>query len=116
MAELRGSSQQSGSAGRGLTGPSRSSAVRQHLAMAPAATVTRWLTDSTGSKSPATPNPPTSYTIPRGRCASARGQKSVLITVFVEKGFLELDFTVPESVPEIDLGSGFLKSGEPLER
>jgi hypothetical protein len=40
----------------------------------------------------------------------------VLITVFVEKGFLELDFTVPESVPEIDLGSGFLKSGEPLER
>jgi acyl-CoA synthetase (AMP-forming)/AMP-acid ligase II len=40
------------------------------------------------------------------------GAKAVL----VEKGFLGLDFTVPEGVPEIDLHSGFLDSGEPFER
>jgi HIP---CoA ligase len=36
--------------------------------------------------------------------------------VLFEKGFLGLDFTVPDGVPAIDLLSGFLDSGEPFER
>jgi HIP---CoA ligase len=36
--------------------------------------------------------------------------------VLVEKGFLGLDFTVPEGVPAIDLHCGFLDSSEPFER
>jgi len=37
-------------------------------------------------------------------------------TVLVEKGFLGLDFAAPPGVPVIDLKSGFLASGSPLER
>jgi acyl-CoA synthetase (AMP-forming)/AMP-acid ligase II len=40
------------------------------------------------------------------------GAKAVLI----EKGFLGQDFTVPAGVPAIDLKSGFLDDGEPLQR
>jgi acetyl-CoA synthetase len=36
--------------------------------------------------------------------------------VLVEKGFLGLDFAVPDGVPAIDLHSGFLESGDPFER
>jgi HIP---CoA ligase len=36
--------------------------------------------------------------------------------VLVEKGFLGLDFTVPEGVPAIDLHCGFLDGSEPFER
>jgi HIP---CoA ligase len=36
--------------------------------------------------------------------------------VLVEKGFLGLDFTVPERVPAIDLHCGFLDGSEPFER
>jgi acyl-CoA synthetase (AMP-forming)/AMP-acid ligase II len=36
--------------------------------------------------------------------------------VLVEKGFLGLDFAAPACVPAIDLKSGFLSSGAPLER
>ena len=36
--------------------------------------------------------------------------------VLVEKGFLGLDFAAPAGVPAIDLKSGFLSSGAPLER
>jgi HIP---CoA ligase len=34
----------------------------------------------------------------------------------VEKGFLGVDFAVPDGVPPIDLHSGFLESRDPLER
>nr|WP_232077170.1 FadD3 family acyl-CoA ligase [Mycolicibacterium aichiense] len=40
------------------------------------------------------------------------GAKAVL----VEKGFLGQDFTVPAGVPAIDLTSGFLEEGQPLQR
>ncbi|KZS70505.1 fatty acid--CoA ligase [Mycobacterium kansasii] len=40
------------------------------------------------------------------------GAKAVL----VEKGFLGLDFAVPNAVPVIDVKSGFLDSGKPFER
>lgn len=40
------------------------------------------------------------------------GAKAVLI----EKGFLGQDFTVPAGVPAIDLMSGFLEDGTPLQR
>ncbi len=40
------------------------------------------------------------------------GAKAVLI----EKGFLGQDFTVPAGVPAIDLKSGFLEDGKPLQR
>jgi HIP---CoA ligase len=36
--------------------------------------------------------------------------------VLFEKGFLGMDFTVPHNVPAIDLQSGFLVSGKPLQR
>jgi acyl-CoA synthetase (AMP-forming)/AMP-acid ligase II len=36
--------------------------------------------------------------------------------VLVEKGFLGLDFAVPDGVPAVDLRSGFLESGDPFER
>ena len=36
--------------------------------------------------------------------------------VLVEKGFLGLDFTAPPGIPVIDLKSGFLGSGSPMQR
>ncbi|WP_373121391.1 FadD3 family acyl-CoA ligase [Mycobacterium marinum] len=36
--------------------------------------------------------------------------------VLFEKGFLGMDFTVPDGIPAIDLRSGFLECGKPFER
>lgn len=42
--------------------------------------------------------------------------RSGVKAVLVEKGFLGLDFAVPNAVPAIDVKSGFLDSGKPFER
>ncbi|EUA07499.1 AMP-binding enzyme family protein [Mycobacterium kansasii 732] len=42
--------------------------------------------------------------------------RSGVKAVLVEKGFLGLDFAVPNAVPVIDVKSGFLDSGKPFER
>ncbi len=43
-------------------------------------------------------------------------RRSGVRAVLFEKGFLGMDFTVPDGIPAIDLRSGFLECGKPFER